>query len=139
MNKSFNEMLTDAYMSLDHKDEIKLKIPPIMLTSTSTKSYWTNIIEYTNIINRDEDHFLIFLRHELNNNNINWYSSDKKDGIIIHSKYIKKQTIMTNAKKYIERYVICESCKSVNTVCDKLSNKKYEFKCLHCFMTKILT
>lgn len=138
MNKTFEEMLNEAYNNDINKDEIKLKIPTINLTKTSVKSYWTNIIEFTNTINRDENHFLFFLKKELNTNDINWYSADKKDGIVIHSKYIKKQTILSNVKKYIEKYVICESCKSINTICNKLSTKKNEFICLQCNMIKTL-
>ena len=138
MNKTFEEMLDESYNDYNNIDESKLKIPALQLMNTSTKSYWSNILEFTNIINRDADHFLIFLKSELNINNINWYSADRKDGIVIHSKYIKKQTLMSNAKKYIEKYVICEYCKSVNTTCDKLSTKKYKFLCLQCNMTKTL-
>ncbi len=95
-------------------------------------------MNYLNILNRSSEHFMLFLKNELCDKEINWYSSNKLDGIIIHGKCQKNANIMELIKKYINIFVICSSCKKINTELTKITLKKYNFKCLYCGMNKIL-
>jgi len=132
--KITNEQSLDKHEFLD----TNLLLPKLDIETTITKLYWKNIQAYLTIINRPDEHFIIFIKNELCNNKINWYSDNKKDGIIIHGRYQKVNTIIELIKKYINLYVICPSCKKKTTELSKLSSKRYQFKCFHCEMTKIL-
>jgi translation initiation factor 2 beta subunit (eIF-2beta)/eIF-5 len=133
----FNAMVDEAYELLENNDTIQnLVLPKIDTEISITRMYWKNIMDYLNIINRSPDHFIIFLKNELCNKEINWYSGNKEDGIIIHGKRQKNSDILELIKKYINIYVICSSCKKLNSELNKITNKKYEFKCLDCEMTK---
>ena len=139
MNDNFNFMVDEAYDMLENNIvEHNLILPKIQTEISVTRLYWKNIMDYLNIINRCPDHFMIFLKNELCNKEINWYSGNKNDGIIIHGKCQKNSVILELIKKYINIFVICQSCKKINTELIKLTFKKYEFKCLTCGMTKIL-
>ena len=141
MNKTFIEMTNEAYelLNINNTDiDNNILLPKLDVDITITKLYWKNIIEYTNIINRDPEHFLIFLKNELSSNEINWYSENKQDGIIIHGKGLRKLNLSELIKKYINNYVICASCKKKITELHKITFKKYEFKCLICYMKKII-
>lgn len=136
---NFNIMVDEAYKILNNDNFINnIILPKIECEINSTRLYWKNIIKYLDIINRSHEHFLLFLKNELYNKEINWYSANKNDGIIIHGKYIKQSQISDLIKKYINLFVICPSCKNTNTELNKMTIKKYEFKCLACKMTKIV-
>jgi translation initiation factor 2 subunit 2 len=141
MNKTFIEMVDEAYDLLNNNNNDSnnnILLPKLDIDITITKLYWKNIMDYINIINRNPEHIIIFLKNELSNNEINWYSENKNDGIIIHGKGLKKLNLSELIRKYINNYVICSSCKKKNTELNKLSLKKYEFKCLMCYMTRII-
>lgn len=143
MNNNFIDMVNEAYEILDNisnttQIENDLILPKLITEISPAKLYWKNIVNYLNILNRSPDHFYIFLKNELCNNDINWYSENKEDGIIIHGKYLKNIVIIELIKKYINMYVICDSCKKKYTTLNKITTKKYEFKCLNCGMSKIL-
>jgi translation initiation factor 2 beta subunit (eIF-2beta)/eIF-5 len=143
-NNDFNLMIDEAYFKLNELIDIsitineKLILPKIETEICSTKLYWKNIIEYLDILNRSPEHFMLFLKNELCDKEINWYSGNKLDGIIIHGKYQKNSNIVDLIKKYINAYVICTSCKKMNTELIKITLKKHNFKCLSCEMNKIL-
>ncbi len=141
MDKTFIEMVDDAYKLLNTDNNNitnDISLPKLDIEITITKLYWKNIMSYINIINRNPEHFIIFLKNELSNNEINWYSENKDDGIIIHGKGLKKLNLSDLIKKYINIYVICPSCKKKNTELNKITIKKYDFKCLMCFMQKTI-
>jgi translation initiation factor 2 beta subunit (eIF-2beta)/eIF-5 len=141
MNNEFMLMVDEAYELLNKEEnqtDNDLLLPKLDTEISVTKLYWKNIMEYMNLLNRNPDHFVIFIKNELCNNEINWYSdNNKKDGIIIHGKRQKNARILEVLKKYINVYVICSSCKKKYTELTKITSKKYQFKCLTCEMTKI--
>ena len=140
IDNNFNNMLDEAYKILDNKDSMiyNLNLPQINIEITTSRVYWKNLNEYLTILNRSFDHFMIFIKNELCDRNINWYSNNKEDGIIIHGKYLKLNNITELIKKYINLYVICQSCNSPNTELTKIISKKYNFNCINCNMTKLL-
>ena len=135
---SFNIMLDEAYALLDTKINNKLIIPSLLTEKTPTRLHWLNTIDLLNSINRSPDHLINFLKSELANKEINWFSGDFNDGLIIHGKRIKKEEISALILKYVNFYVICSSCKCSNTILNKYNSKKYEFECCNCKMTKII-
>uniref|UniRef100_A0A6C0EBT6 Translation initiation factor IF2/IF5 domain-containing protein n=1 Tax=viral metagenome TaxID=1070528 RepID=A0A6C0EBT6_9ZZZZ len=137
-NYSFDSMVNESYQLLEVYSEDKLVLPKLETEINMSRLYWKNIMEYLKVLNRSPDHFYIFLKNELCNNEINWYSGNKDDGILIRGKNKKNTEIIELIKKYINKYVICSCCKKINTELNKITSKKYEFKCLCCEMTKCL-
>ena len=137
-NYNFDTMVNESYGLLEIYSEDKLILPKLETEITKCRLYWKNIMEYLNVLNRSPEHFYIFLKNELCNNEINWYSGNKDDGIIIRGKNKKNTEIIELIKKYINKYVMCSCCKKINTELNKITSKKYEFKCLCCEMTKCL-
>ena len=136
----FNNMLNEAYKILEYNEPIiyNLNLPQLDIEITSNRIYWKNLDTYLKILNRDFDHFMIFIKNEFCDRSINWYSNNKIDGIIIHGKYLKQNNIIDLVKKYINTTVICSSCFSPNTTVNRSIAKKYIFNCIQCNMTKIL-
>lgn len=135
----FTIMVDEAYNILNNDNFINnIILPKIDCDITPTKLYWKNLTDYLNIINRSSDHFYNFIKNELSNKEINWYSANKNDGIIIHGKYLKISLLLDLIKKYINLFVICTSCKNTNTILTRITTKKYEFKCLACEMVKVI-
>ena len=100
------------------------------------KKYLWNYLE---IINRNPEHFIEFIKKELPNKQIGWYSSDKSEGLLIHGQRQKKKEISLLAIKYTNNYVLCTCCKKFNSELNKDSEtKKYEFKCNECGYNKYI-
>lgn len=135
---NFHIMLDEAYKLLDNDIIIpsQLTLPKLNLETTPTRIHWKNIIEYSTILNTNIDHLYDFITKEICSYNINWYSNNKEDGIIIHGKKIKNLPITTLLKKYINLYITCESCKNHIVDIQKINMKMYLYKCLTCGVTK---
>ena len=140
IDELFNDMLDEAYKVLEYNEPVvyNLNLPQIDIEITASRLYWKNLNEYLKIINRPPDHFMSFIKNELCDRDINWYSNNIIDGIIIQGKYLKQNNIMELIKKYINTCVICSSCNSPNTELNKSLGKKYIFNCIQCNMTKVL-
>ena len=136
MEFNFDLMVDDAYQNLNDNDKNDLLVLPKMdIEISMSRLHWKNVKQYLQVINRHPDHFMNYLKNELNSKDINWYSNSKSDGLIIHGKSQKKNEITSIAISYINNYVICSSCKKSNSLLTK--NDKYlEFQCLDCGMKK---
>ena len=134
---SFNEMVDEAYMMLDKKDRniTKLVLPNITTDITRTRIQWINIEDIMTLINRSSDHFVHWLEKEIPDKKINWFSNNKKDGIIIHGKYKNNNELTALVLKYINYYVVC-GCKSHNTLMNKMETGELKFICNDCGMTR---
>jgi len=137
---NFEEIVNELYEKLnDNKNNENnnniLVLPKNIIEYTTTKIYWKNVNEYLNIINRDSNHFFDFLKNELQNQKLNWYSSDITEGIVFHNKNKKQNDISNLCLKYINIYVICSSCKKNNSILNK-NNRYYDFECLNCGFKK---
>jgi translation initiation factor 2 beta subunit (eIF-2beta)/eIF-5 len=135
---NFNIMLDEAYNCLELKKNNKLIIPTLIIEKIPTRLYWSNTTKLLEVINRSPEHIINFLKSELANKEINWFSNNINDGLIIHDKKIKKEVLSNLILKYVNMYVICSSCKSSDTILNKYNSKKYEFECENCKMTKII-
>ena len=136
---SFENMLNNTYNLINIHKQNKLILPNMDVIINTNKLYWNNVYDFLKLINRNEDHFLNFLKYELNNKEINWISTlSIEDGLIIHEKFPKLNKIIEVRNKYISQYVICSSCNSYNTVLNKFIFKKYKFLCLNCNLSKCI-
>jgi translation initiation factor 2 subunit 2 len=93
---------------------------------------WKNVKEFLKISKRPPDHFLAFLRKE-SIYTINWHSESKSTGLTFNQKKIKNDFLIEKMKTYLNDYVICKSCKSINTYIEKDKQiRKYNFICVNC-------
>ena len=138
MNLDFETMLDKTYSQLEKKKKCKLVLPDLIKEPSSKKLYWRNITDYLDTINRYHDHFFHFIKNQYSDKEINWYSNNKDDGLIIHGKYLKNNIITNIFNKYINIYVICSSCKHFNTILKKENNKTNLFICNECGMNKYI-
>jgi translation initiation factor 2 beta subunit (eIF-2beta)/eIF-5 len=138
MNIDFETMLDITYSQLEKKKKITINLPNLITENSPTKIYWRNVSEYLDSINRNHDHFFTFIKNQYSDKDINWYSNNKDDGLIIHGKYLKNNIITNIFNKYINIYVICSSCKNYNTLLNKENNKNFIFICNECGMNKYI-
>ena len=106
--------------------------PLILFIKNVNNIIWKNVKEFLKISKRPPDHFLGFLRKE-SIYTINWQSESKSDGLILNQKKIKNDFLIDKMKIYLKDYVICKSCKSINTYIEKDKQlRKYNFICVNC-------
>ena len=136
---SFNKMVDEVYLLIDYNKKKKIILPIIDVKIETNRLYWKNVKCLLTSINRCPDHFLLFLKYELNNKDINWISAlSIENGLIIHQKYPKLKNLKEVINKYIDNFVICSSCNSYNTLLNKFMCKKYSFSCMDCGMNKCM-
>ena len=134
---TFESSVDEAYEKLCNlNNKTKIILPDFKVDSTSTRVHWSNIEEILKTMNRDLDHFISWLKNELVDKDISWLSGSKSDGIIINGKRLQKTTIVNLVIKYSNIYVICSSCKTIETTMCKIARKQYKFKCSNCGMEK---
>ena len=129
-NLNFYEMLDYIYSQIDIKEETKLVLPNLDLKFSGSKCHWKNIKLILRKINRNPEHF--FNNFEKDFSNIYWKTSSKSDGLVIEEK-TNKTKIINSLQRYINSFVICNSCKSYNTVIIKDNKKRINlFQCNNC-------
>lgn len=140
MENDFESMVNECYKLLENtKLTNNLVLPNMIIETSRVRLHWKNVSNYLSVINRNPEHFMDFIKRELPNKQIGWYSSDKEDGLLIHAARQKKNEISALAIKYVTNYVLCPSCKKYNSELNKdLDTKKYEFKCNECGFNKYL-
>lgn len=108
----------------------KLIIPPPQLIglSSNKKTMICNFSTIVSIINRSIDHVKCYFFSELNAKG----SIDSMNRLIIKGKFVQRQ-IESIFKKYINEYVICDSCKKFDTILMKDQvTRIYFMKCNIC-------
>ena len=86
---------------------------------------------------RNSNDFITFLKKEMPGKEISWYSADKNEGILFHGKKQNSGTVLKLLTKYIENFVVCPSCKKMNTIIDIDHTSKFDkFICQQCGFTK---
>lgn len=134
---NFEQMINEAYQSLEQSSSGDLLIlPDIILDIGTTRLHWKNVKSYLQVIRRHPDYFMDFLKHELPSKEINWFSGSKSDGLIIHGPKQRKAEITDLARKFVNIYVVCSTCKKPDTEMNKMSSKVYEVCCIDCGATK---
>lgn len=137
MEFNFEAMTDNIYQYLEKESKGEtLILPAIVVEISPTRLHWKNVKEFLRVIRRNPDHFMDFLKHELTNKEVTWYSGSKSDGLIIHGKYQRQSDITDISLKYVNSYVVCPSCRNVDTEMKKTTSKLYEFECLDCGMKK---
>ncbi len=140
IDMTFNTLVTDAYNILDKQSRGEdLILPEIVVDIGTTRLHWKNVKNFLKVVRRHPDHFMEWLKSELPNKEISWFSGSKSDGLIIHGKRQKKSDITDLALKYVSSYIICPSCKHADTQMSKIGHKQYEFECLDCGMKKFMS
>lgn len=132
---NFDEMLNSVYCKLGMTTKTKLTLQAPELSITTTNTYWKNVKAFLKTINRSPEHFVDFLKKDLD---VNWLSSSKSDGLVIIGK-IKKDKIMRLMQQYMRQFVVCKTCNSGNSIM-KFNNtiRKYDFTCNDCHATYTL-
>lgn len=132
---TFDQMVEEAYIVLseNNKQRHKLIIPDIKTNIETTRLHFININDILTIIRRTPEHFSSWLSEEIPDKTINWLSSDKNEGLIIHGKFRKDAEISKLVLKYINIFVVCISCKSTNT-----DMTKTQFICNDCGTNKFI-
>jgi len=132
IDTDFYNMLNDVYSDLDSLSSTnsKLIIPDPIIKQNTTNTCWENVKKTLQAINRPPDHFIEFLNKELKTGE--WISSSKSDGILMIGK-IKSAQIKYVISEYIKQYVICNVCKSTDTIMDKNKDLRvYYLECNKC-------
>jgi translation initiation factor 2 subunit 2 len=131
--ESFEEMLIDLYNNLDQSNDVfKISLPEPIIIKNGNNIIWKNVKDFLRITKRPPDHFLIFLRKE-GNVVINWISDSKSDGLTFSQKKLRSDFLVDQMKTYLKEYVICKSCKSINTYIERDKQiRKYNFICKNC-------
>lgn len=129
----FDKLLNSAYDNLKKLqiENKKIILPKMNLNLTPIRLHWSNMNEYVELLNTNIDLFYKFIKTELCSYNMSWYSNEKKDGIIIHGKYLKNLNLMNIVKKYINLYCTCKTCLSTNTKLEYV-NKYHKLICKSC-------
>lgn len=110
----------------------KIVIPPPQLVGLSKKTMICNFSSILEIINRSIEHVKSYFISELNTN----CNIDSMNRMIIKGKFIQRQ-IESIFKKYITEYVICDSCKKLDTILIKDQiTRIYFLKCNVCNSTR---
>lgn len=126
---TYNFLLERLYVNLfnnnpeltQKKDKVRLK--PLEVCKEGTrKTVFTNFSNLCKELNRDKDHLMLFITSELCVN----ASIDGNERLIIRGKYSPSQIqkIVTN---YITQYVLCQSCKSMDTLIDRDKSTRLAF------------
>jgi translation initiation factor 2 subunit 2 len=131
--ESFEQMLKDLYANLDQSNDVfKISLPDPIIIKNGNNNIWKNVKDFLRITKRPPDHFLTFLRKE-GNVVINWISDSKSDGLTFSQKKLRSDFLVDQMKTYLKEYVICKSCKSINTYIERDKQiRKYNFICKNC-------
>lgn len=107
----------------------KTKLKPLDVQREGTrKTVVTNFGTLCNDINRDKNHVMSFFVCELNSD----CSIDANDRLILKGRY-SPGAISSIARKYIEQYVMCNGCKSFDTIIDRdKATRLFFLRCSNC-------
>jgi translation initiation factor 2 subunit 2 len=111
LNYTYETLLDRAYQQIEELAKPKqIKIKPPIIERKGKKTYWANFIEICESIHRETEHIKLFLFTELGCGG----SVDIIGGLNIEGKFLQNQ-IESVLKKYINEYIICNTCRSSNT------------------------
>jgi translation initiation factor 2 subunit 2 len=130
--ETFEDMLDNLYSNLDlKKSNSRIVLPEPILIKNGRKTLWKNPNKFLSLFERNHTDFTNFINAETNAT-INWISDKVSDGCVFSTK-VKKEYIYELVKKYVNERVICKSCKSMDTVLERIQElRKYNFKCNNC-------
>jgi len=137
--EDFVLMLDQLYEKLEgDEDEIftSKKIPQPKINMYPRKIHWANYYDTIRVMNRDFNHFQIYIQNELAINTSLKNVLNMKEGLILHTKCRDRQ-LKSLIGKYYTKYVICRSCNSDNTCMEKMKgiSKLHQITCNNCLST----
>ena len=139
MNQDEYEQLLDSCISsisgisnISNVDKNnKIIYPLASITYSPTKTYINNFTKICNFLNREPTLFLNFIKTELD-------SDVSLNGSVLSIKMkCEQKKINSLYRKFIEQFVICNSCKQNNTIIE-INNKLNILKCLSCLSEKTI-
>ena len=110
--------------NINQKDKFILPVPKIIRINLK-KIKWINFVDFYKIIDRDPDHIFKYILEELCTTG----SIDSNNFMILHCK-ILSNSIESILRKYIIKYVQCNTCKSLITSITR--NKKMRIDIINC-------
>lgn len=123
MEYNLEELLNRGYEKINIKKSKNIFIPP-QIKIQNKRTYITNINDICQCIKRDINDVIEFINDKL------VISIICNEGLKINNIY-NEQQIKEVLSKYIKNYVICKSCKSINTIIN-IKNKQKILKCNDC-------
>jgi translation initiation factor 2 subunit 2 len=116
------------------KKRVLLK-PPNVLREGTKKTVFANFMELSSMMNRNSEHVQQFLLAELGTSG----SLDGSNRLILKGRFQPKAFEVT-LRRYINEYVLCHSCKSMDTLLDKDSATRLSYlRCQQCGASRSVT
>jgi translation initiation factor 2 subunit 2 len=109
--------------------------PPQVAREGTKKTVFTNFMELCKSMNRNHEHVLQFLLSELGTSG----SLDGTQRLVVKGRFLPK-AFETVLRRYINDYVLCNSCKSVDTLLDRDSSTRIMFlRCQQCSASRTVS
>lgn len=113
LDRVFNKLSSNNPELTQKRDKIRLK--PLEVGKEGTrKTVFNNFSSLCKELNRDNDHLMLFITTELSAD----ASIDGTGRLIIRGKY-SPSNIEKIVRNYITQYVLCQGCKSMDTLIDR--------------------
>lgn len=122
----YKDLLNRIYQNIESKRDVLVK-QPIIFCISSKRTGWVNFKECCNNINRDFVHLKLFVENELS-----CQCNFNGNGILIIKGIFSQKNIDIIFRKYINQYVQCTTCKSIETNIKK--DKKTRICFIKCFL-----
>lgn len=121
-----NFMIDRIYENIQQPKKTKNILPKLVVKCENKKTYFANYLDICASLNRDSDNLVKFLEKELNvGTSVNAQNQLIIDGMF-REKHIEKVIV-----NYIETFVRCCACKSLNTLLIK-ENRCTFLQCNNC-------
>lgn len=116
------------------KKRVLLK-PPEVLREGTKKTVFANFTELSKMMNRNSEHVQQFLLAELGTSG----SLDGTNRLVLKGRFQPK-AFETTLRRYISEYVLCHSCKAMDTLLDKDSATRLSYlRCQQCGASRSVT
>jgi translation initiation factor 2 subunit 2 len=115
LNKLMFE-LQDNNPELVNRNKLIIVLPKILRINFK-KIIWINFNEICNILQRPQEHIINYLTNEFKTS----CSINSNYQLIVNGKF-NQTHIESLLRSYIKKYVICNNCKSLNTIFNKNNN-----------------
>ncbi|KAF5839109.1 domain found in IF2B/IF5-domain-containing protein [Dunaliella salina] len=114
-------------LDLGKKKKKKSK-PPAVAREGTKKTVFQNFMDLCKAMNRQQEHVSMYLLAELGTSG----SLDGQQRLIVKGRFLPK-SFETVLRRYVNEYVLCPGCKSVDTLLDKDSaTRLMHLRCQQC-------
>ncbi len=106
-----------------------------MAREGTKKTVFTNFAEMCKAMNRNQEHVSAYLLAELGTSG----NLDGQQRLVIKGRFLPK-SFETVLRRYVNEYVLCPGCKSVDTLLDRDSaTRLMHLRCQQCGASKTVT